>query len=232
MSRKPAYHLPRPTAWLPTVLASCGLLLALGGCVHSTKAQFSHHYGLGPSASVSPGGPAADANGKVLEVEQISVPEWLSGTEMYYRLDYRDDNRLAAYAQSDWIAPPAVMLEPILRESLAAGGWRAVIGPRNTAMADTSLQLRLDDFSQAFAQPATSVAVLDATATLVDAHSDRLIAQKHFHVEVAAASPDAQGGAKALAEASRRFAAQLQSWAGAAAGTESRAEPATPTSSQ
>jgi cholesterol transport system auxiliary component len=198
------------------LLAACALIL--GGCVHSTKVQFTRHYALGATSAASAGeANATGANGKILEVAQISVPEWLSGTAMYYRLDYRNDNQLAAYAQSDWIAPPAAMLEPILRHRLAGGGWRAVIGPRDPATADASLQLRLDDFSQAFAQPGESKGVLDATATLIDSHDDSVIAQKHFHVEVAAATADAQGGAKALAEASRRFAAQLQGWAQAAA---------------
>jgi cholesterol transport system auxiliary component len=181
------------------------------GAVHPPLC--ARHTGIGRSQRSV----AANPNGKILEVAQISVPEWLSGTAMYYRLDYRDDNQLAAYAQSDWIAPPAAMLEPILRRSLAGGGWRAVIGPRNPATADASLQLRLDDFSQAFAQPGESEGVLDATATLIDSHNDRVIAQKHFHVEVAAATADAQGGAEALAEASRKFAAQVQGWAQAAA---------------
>lgn len=198
------------------LLVACMLLV--GGCVHSTKAQFTRHYALGAAASAPAGGPnATGRNGKILEVAQISVPEWLSGNAMYYRLDYRNDDRLAAYAQSDWIAPPASLLESILRHALAGGGWRAVVGPRNPAAADASLQLRLDDFSQAFAQPGDSKGVLDATATLIDSHSDGVIAQKHFHIEVAAATPDAQGGAKALADASRKFAAQLQGWVQAAA---------------
>lgn len=194
------------------LLAACALLL--GGCVHSTKAQFTRHYALGASAAPPANETsAAGVNGKILEVAQISVPDWLSGNAMYYRLDYQNDDRLAAYGQSDWIAPPASLLEPILRRVLAAGGWRAVVGPRNPATADVSLQLRLDDFSQAFAQPGDSKGVLDATATLIDSHKESVVAQKHFHIEVAAVTPDAQGGAKALSEASRRFASQLQRWA-------------------
>lgn len=198
------------------LLLACMLLL--GGCMHSTKAQFTRHYGLGtPAAAPTGENHATGANGKILEVAQISVPEWLSGNAMYYRLDYQNDDRLAAYAQSDWIAPPASLLEPILQRALAGGDWRAVVGPRNPANADVNLQLRLDDFSQAFAQPGDSNGVLDATATLIDNHSDSVIAQKHFHVEVTAATADAQGGAKALAEASRKFAARLQGWVQAAA---------------
>lgn len=196
------------------LLVACALLL--GGCVHSTRAQFTHHYGLGTPTSAPANSGTTNANGKILEIAQISVPEWLTGNAMFYRLDYENDDRLAAYAQSDWIAPPASLLEPILRHALGGGGWRAVVGPRNPATADASLQIRLDDFSQAFAQPGNSKGVLDATATLIDSHNDSVIAQKHFHIEVAAATPDAKGGAKALAEASREFATQLQGWMQAA----------------
>ena len=202
----------------PAMVLAAWLLL-LGGCVHSTKAQFTRHYGLGtPASAPANDSGTASANGKILQVSQVTVPDWLSGNAMYYRLDYQNDDRLAAYGQSDWIAPPASLLEPILRRALADGGWRAVVGPRNPATADASLQLRLDDFSQAFAQPGESKGVLDATATLIDSHDDSVIAQKHFHIEVAAATPDAQGGAKALAEASHEFATQLQAWAQAAGG--------------
>lgn len=200
-----------------TVLLLASLLL-LGGCVHSTKAEFTRHYGLGTPASLPANGSGtASVNGKILEVAQISMPEWLTGNAMYYRLDYRNDDRLAAYAQSDWIAPPASLLEPILRRALAGGGWRAVVGPRNPATADASLHLRLDDFSQAFTQPGESKGIIDATATLIDSHNDSVIAQKHFHIEVPSSTPDAQGGAKALAEASRKFATQLRRWAQASA---------------
>jgi cholesterol transport system auxiliary component len=227
--RKPA-RLAAVREWLPAMVPLVACVLLLGGCVHSTKARFTRHYGLGPAPTAPHRGSlASGAKGKILEVAQISVPEWLSGNAMYYRLDYRNDDRLAAYAQSDWIAPPASLLQPILRQSLAGRGWRAVVGPRNPANADASLQLRLDDFSQAFAQPGASKGVLDATATLIDSHDDHVIAQKRFHVEVPAATADAQGGARALAEASRRFAAQLQQWVQAAAGSkrESVPEPAT-----
>jgi cholesterol transport system auxiliary component len=206
-------------ARFPATVLLFAFLVVLGGCVHSTKAQFTGHYGLGTAASVpATDSGAADAGGRILQVSLISVPDWLSGNAMFYRLDYRNDDRLAAYGQSDWISPPASLLEPILRRALAAGGWRAVVGPRNPATADASLQLRLDDFSQAFSEPGESRGVLDATATLIDNHHDDVVAQRHFHIEIPAATPDAQGGAKALAEASRKFAAQLRDWTQAAAG--------------
>src|SRR5699024_291451 len=108
----------------------CAGALLLGGCAHSGATMTVRHYDLGPPLSPAAVGDNGGhhTTGKVLGVAQISVPRWLAGTAMYYRLAYRDDNRLAAYAYSKWTAPPAVLLTDIICDTLAAhGGWRAVV---------------------------------------------------------------------------------------------------------
>lgn len=208
MNRKTLHNLPRA--------ALCAGLAILGGCAHSTRNAFPRHYDLGTPATIAsaPTGHAAMREaGKVLKIAGIDVPAWLAGTAMYYRLDYRDNQHVATYAQSDWIAPPNVMLEPIIRDALAAGGgWRAVLGPRDPATADVELRLRVNDFSQVFSSPADSTGVIDATATAIDAQNGRVLAQRHFLVRVRAPGADAKGGARALAEAARQFATSLQDW--------------------
>lgn len=195
-------------------LALCTCTLVLGGCMHTTKTEFPRHYALnGPARTVQVNRRATHAGEQVLQIARITMPEWLQGTAMYYRLDYQHDSRLAAYGRSDWVAPPATLLEPVIQNALVmGGGWRAVIGPGNPATADASLHLRLDDFSQTFSQPNDSAGTIDATATLIDNHEDSVVAQKHFRIEVFASSPDAKGGAKALDEASGKLAARLQRW--------------------
>lgn len=189
-------------------------MLMLGGCIQATGTIPEHHYALGELV-VSP----ADAqqttanNGQVLGITQITVPPWLAGTGFFYRLAYAENNRLAAYAYSDWVAPPASLLEPLVQDMLAsASGWQAVVGPGAPAHVDASLYLRLENFSQVFTQPKQSIGIIELTATLIDSHSGQVLAQKNFHVQVAAPAPDAQGGAKALARASRQLVAQLQRW--------------------
>lgn len=192
----------------------CAGALMLSGCMSTTQTQRVHHYALGAPVAASAGQqPAVSAKRGVLGISRVVVPPWLAGTAMHYRLDYRGDGRLAAYGQSDWAAPPATLLEPLVQAALATGGrWRAVVGPHSSATADASLHLRLQDFSQAFASPEQSTGVIDATATLLDNADADVIAQKHFHVAVPASSADARGGAAALRTASHDLARQITDW--------------------
>lgn len=194
---------------LRLVLALC--LMTLGGCGAASRQNVvPRHYTLG-GASPAASQPSSNPRGAILRIARIDMPAWLQGTRLHYRLAYRNDDVIAAYANSDWAAPPAGMLEQRLRNALAAGGWRAVVGPASTAQADFTLQVRVDDFSQLFTSPGESFGVLDATVTLV-AVNDAVVAQRRFRFRVAAPSPDAAGGVKALGAASRDFARQLRDW--------------------
>jgi len=196
-----------------TWLAACACVLMLAGCVHTTRAHFVRHYTLSASAPSPMSDHASRVDRGVLQIARIDVPDWLDGTAMHYRLSYEDDGRSATYANSDWIAPPATLLESLVQKTILDGGdWRAVIGPRSPASADVTLQIRLDDFSQAFSRPQSSTGVLDATATLIFVRDEHVIAQRHFHIETAAPTSDAQGGAKALSDASAKFSGELRRW--------------------
>ncbi|MGH8183388.1 MAG: ABC-type transport auxiliary lipoprotein family protein [Rhodanobacteraceae bacterium] len=204
----------------------CAGLLLLAGCTHVSRPVFPRHYALVAPATPVPPPEHAMTGRAILQIARIDVPPWLRGNAMYYRLDYRHEDRVAAYARSDWLAPPARMLEPLIRDALARGGaWRAVLGPGTPANADVTLHVRLDDFSQVFASPQQSEGVLDATATLLDTRDDDAIAQRHFHVAVAASGADAVGGVAALNRASREFIVQLQGWLRAVPLRSSRAPP-------
>jgi cholesterol transport system auxiliary component len=186
-------------------------LLALGGCgVASRQNVVPRHYILGPSANAAKP-TSRRAGGAILRISRIEMPAWLQGTGLHYRLAYRNGNVTAAYADSDWAAPPATMLEQRLRSALDDGGWRAVVGPASNAQADFTLHVGMDDFSQVFTSPGESFGVLDATVTL-DGADDALVAQRHFHFRVPAPTADAAGGVKALDAASRDFARRLRDW--------------------
>ena len=202
-------------------LGAC--LLMLAGCAQlSSRQTFPKHYTLvdSPASMQQTSGTTSRVT---LQVARITVAPWLQGTALYYRLDYRHDDRIATYAQSDWVSPPANLLETMIQNALASGGhWHIVTGPTGPARTAFALHVQLNDFSQAFASPGQSHGVLDATATLVDNRNGNAIAQKSFHVEAAAPSADAQGGVKALNHAALQFTAELERWLRAvpAAGSE------------
>lgn len=195
-------------------LALGACVLVLGGCAAASRqAPFPSHYVL--SSATVPAAPATAPAGKrgALRVARISAPPWLQGTDLYYQLDYRHDHAIAAYADSDWVSPPARMLGQIIVNALAeAALWQVVVGPDSPAQTEFGLDIRLDDLSQVFTSPGASVGVLDATATLVDNRDGRVIAQRRFQVKASAPSADAAGGVAALNDASRQFATQLADW--------------------
>jgi len=196
--------------WL--ALGAC--MVVLGGCAQlSSRQTFPEHYTLVDTPSPALQNSGTPEWNATLHVARIAVAPWLQGTDLYYRLDYRHDNRIAAYAQSDWVTPPARLLEPMIRNALANGNaWRAVIGPTGPARTDFSLHVRLDNFSQTFTSPRQSYGALDATATLVDNRDGSAFAQKHFRIRTPAPTADAEGGVKALNRAALQFIGGIEQW--------------------
>lgn len=191
-------------------LAAC---LLLTGCATAThRDAFPTRYTLAP-APAARAVPAPGPGAATLRIDRIAVPAWLQGTAMLYRLDYRNPAVVAAYADSEWAAPPAELLAQRLRDTLAgAGGWRAVVGPSVSTPATLEISVRLDEFSQVFVAPQRSAGVLDATVTLTADPDGQVIAQRRFHIRVPAQRADAAGGVAALGRASRAFADRLAAW--------------------
>jgi len=150
------------------------------------------------SAPAAPGGAPAAA--------QVAAPPWLDGTAMLYRLAYGDGSRLASYRDSRWASPPAALLQERLKQRLA----RAT----GTASAST-LRVEVEEFSQVFETPTRSRAVVRMRAALLEADTGRVLRQQAFAEDVAAASADAQGGARALVQASDAALARVIDWAAA-----------------
>lgn len=189
------------------------VLTALGGCASMSSPVFPHRYALAVPASVALPVDAISPQAVTLRVARVDAPTWLAGTDIQYRLDYRHDDRIAAYSHAQWIAPPAAQLAHLLEQVLRAGhAWSVVLGPNGIGNADASVHVRLEDFSQHFASRDDSHGVVDATATLVEDAGGHVVAQRHFHVSVHAPSPDAEGGVKALGRASTQFALRLRRW--------------------
>lgn len=200
-------HLVAPVFAL--LLAGCGAL--------PDKPQRAALYDFGPGLN-----PLQTATSTVMP--PISLPEIeantrLDGTQLSYRLGYADANELKPYGQSRWSLAPAQLLRHRLRDALAAR--RTVLGSEESAtiarrdgkVPDT-LRVSLDEFSQYFESPASSVGLVRLRATLVQstAGGDRVLGQRSFTAQRPAPSGDAAGGVRALAAASDAAIAEMVAW--------------------
>lgn len=164
------------------------------------------------SAALAPLAPLA-----LETVDNASLPDGVS--LVYYRLAYADAQQLRPYQAARWSQPP----QQLMRESLQArlGQRRAVIGTGGalaTARVDglppAVLRVELEEFSHVFASPAQSAGLvrLRATLTQPSAQGENLVAQRLFVAQQPAATLDAAGGARAIAQAAEQVAQQVADW--------------------
>ncbi|KQV48768.1 hypothetical protein ASC95_23030 [Pelomonas sp. Root1217] len=179
--------------------------LALSACSLAPTAPPRAVYDLGPA-------PAAAASGGALawRVADVTAPPWLSGDGIAYRLSFQQAQRLEHYRDSVWAAPPAALLTQRLREQLttpsACSGRLAPL-----------LAVNLDEFEQVFTSPTSSQVVLRLHATLGPAGGTGPSMQRHWRIERPAATPDAPGAVRAMAQAVDELLPQLAEWLAASA---------------
>jgi cholesterol transport system auxiliary component len=194
------------------------LVAALAGCATPDKPARATLYDFGPGAtSAQPAGEKATQPSLVLaEVEASGA---LDGSALLYRLGYADPQQLRPYAHARWSAPPAQLIRQRLRQQLARD--RAVLDlvesaalARNGGAASRVLRIDLEEFSQFFESEAQSWGLLRLRATVMDntPTGEKLLAQRSFVVRQPAPTPDAPGGARALAFATDAAAEEIGQW--------------------
>ncbi|MDM0107349.1 ABC-type transport auxiliary lipoprotein family protein [Variovorax sp. J22R24] len=209
-----------PWARLPGLGAMTVLLLATGCGALPDKPARATLYDFGPgTVSGAPASTAAKTALPPIALAEIDATSRLDGTQMLYRLGYADANELRPYGQSRWSQAPAQLLRQRVREALAVG--HTVLGPEESAtiartegrVPDT-LRISLEEFSQFFESPTSSVGLVRISATLIRSNpgGDRVMAQRTFTAQRPAPSNDAPGGVKALVAASDAVAAELVAW--------------------
>ncbi len=207
MNRKPLLSL----ALLAALLAGCSAL--------PDKPQRPAQYDFGPGAVATlptdrraPLPPLALA-----DIEANGPLE--AGTAVLYRLGYADAQQLRPYALARWSMPPAQLVAQRLRDHLgqrrtvvSAGEGAALL--RTDGQQPLVLRVELQEFSQLFTAPTTSNALLRLRVTVVDnlPAGEKILAQRQFIVQRPAATADAPGGVRALAEATDAAAAELSQW--------------------
>jgi len=205
-----------PTRTLrPWLLASCLLLAACGTL--PDKPVRAAVYDFGPGARTEPAAVVAPF-ATAIELGQVDAASALDSTAVLYRLAYADAQQLQPYALARWSMPPAQLLVLRLRDTLGprqlvlreGRGLRSGEAP----MRMLQLELELDEFSQVFDAPNTSVGLVRVHATVVvpSAVGGRMLAQRHFVAQRPAPSPDAAGGVRALTAASDAVLSDIAQW--------------------
>ncbi|RQO34730.1 ABC transporter [Herminiimonas sp. KBW02] len=175
----------------------------LTGCAGNASAPVL--YDLGPL----PAHATQNAKLPAISVADVVAPSWLDTPMMFYRLNYANGQQPRPYAGSQWAMPPAELLEQRLKVRLSQAG--GIVVPADNGAANLPiLRIELDDFSQSFDSAQHSTISIAMRASLFDGRTLR--AQKTFSRQLPSASPNAQGGAAALATASDGIINEIAAW--------------------
>lgn len=195
----------RPAFWLALTA-----VLGLGGCFAGGMQQSAparYDLFVAPPAQTSANQAAAGRDSLLLRLAGIGIetPTWLDTTAMQYRLEYVEPGQRRAFAESRWVAPPAELLEQMMRRNEMFGGRQDTEG--------CQLHLTLEEFIQAFAAPDSSRALIEIRATLrgKPSRGPTLLAQRNFR-QARAAGGDARSGVAAFALSARDLIAELERW--------------------
>lgn len=195
--------------------------LALGACsALPDKPVRAAMYDFGPG-SLEAMPVAAAAPLPALALAEIETSASLDSTAILFCLAYADAQQLRPYALARWSMPPAQLLQQRLRDTLSrsrvvlhAGEGPALNRSGKQAVLPWVLRLELEEFSQLFDTPASSVGLIRLRATLVEVTGggDKLLAQRSFTLQRPAPSADAAGGVRALTAASDAAVMALDEW--------------------
>lgn len=204
MTRRPTAR-PRllPNARLFTIVPALCLLMLAGCASHGEPPNVLYDFGAAPPAQ------ATSTLGGTLIVTDVTGAVALDSDRMFYRLNYADPLQARSYAGSRWSTTPLQMLTQRVKTRLSQAGAK-VLGVTDAANGVPILRMDVDNFVQAFDGVGSSHAELTVRASLFRGHA--LVDQKTFTRRADAASADAAGGARALAEVSDAASADMVAW--------------------
>jgi cholesterol transport system auxiliary component len=191
---------------------------ALAGCagIAPEKPARATLYDFGPGAVAAA---AAASTQSAIVLADIESSTALESSALLYRLGYADAHQLHPYAHARWSASPPQLVRQRLREQL--GRDRAVLDTSESAALARSggamprvLRIELEEFTHQFDSPSQSWGVLRLRATLLEntPSGERLLAQRGIVQRQPAPTPDASGGAHALAAATDAAAQEIGNW--------------------
>lgn len=191
--------------WIRFCVAMVFSAMVLAACTLGDNRPTAMLYDLGPfemdmKASLPAGMPSVRT--------KVSAPQWMNENLMFYRLDYINNQQVRFYTESSWNAAPTRLFKSRLDAFLVSSG-NPVVSAKGASQS-LVLRIHIEDFSQHFSSPTDSVGRIALCASLF--RGGDLIAQKVFSKDVVSQTPDAQGGARALAQGSDALVAEIMQW--------------------
>jgi cholesterol transport system auxiliary component len=182
-----------------------GAAVCMAGCATPQAPVAKAIYDFGPSLAAPATASATPLPALVLA--EIDASTALESPAVVYRLGYADTQQLRPYTLARWSMPPAQLVGLRLRDALSSRG--PVLSTAEGG-ATWLLKVELDEFSQLFDTPGTSAGVVRLRATLL--RSGTLVAQRSLLARAPAPSADADGGVRALTQATDDAVQQLGNW--------------------
>lgn len=144
----------------------------------------------------------------------------IENMSVLYRLAYADEQQLRPYSQARWSMPPAQLVRQRLRDQLGQrrtvfdAGDGAALNRSQNAVLPMVLKIELQEFSQLFTAPETSVGLVRMRVSLIDVTpaGEKLLAQRNVIAQRPAPSADAPGGVRALTAATNAAIEEIDQW--------------------
>ena len=207
MSKFSTFAMTAPTRH--RLYAILGALLAapllLAGCASSSQSTSAYDFGPVPGLAT----PASQHPLPSIIVADVSGPASLDTERMHYRLLYADAHQARPYAYNQWSNPPLQLLTQRIKTRIAQAGVK-VLSATDAAASITLLRIEVDDFAQNFDSATRSSGHIGLRASVFRGH--KLVDQKSFERSSLAPTPDAAGGAHALADSSDALAGDILAW--------------------
>ncbi len=151
-----------------------GLWMLLAGCT-PVKVSDVSTYNLSITKAIK-----EPARAKTRTTIALGMPTASPGFETANMVYVMTPFELQSFTRNRWVAPPAQMLTPIMLQALRAKGYyQAVVPPPLLIASNYRLNLQILRLQQEFLLPDSHLR-LEIEAILLDSHTNRVIASKHF----------------------------------------------------
>lgn len=178
----------------------------------AAKRERVHTYVLSPERPPADGRGGGSKGGSAVLL--VNLPEGQSGFDTERIAYLRRPHEVSYYAESEWAAPPARMLAPLLVRALEGTRlWRAVVRVPSAVRGDYRIDSDQLSIAQEFFQRPSRIR-LTLRAELIDLQRAAPIGTKRFEIVEEAPSDDAYGGVLAANLAVAKLLEALSEWLG------------------